>query len=121
MLELHLPYPPSVNTLWRRRGSRYYLSKRGKLFREAVRIAVLSMHCPTFTGEVAVEIDVAPPDRMRRDIDNIIKIILDSLQLAKVYHDDSQVASLSVKRVPRDPDTSGGFSIVRIRAIGRKA
>jgi crossover junction endodeoxyribonuclease RusA len=117
MIELRLPYPPSVNTLWRRRGRRYFLSKKGQLFRAAVFGALANMHYKPLEGDVAVEIEVAPPDRLRRDIDNIIKIILDSLQLAKVFHDDSQVSSLRVKRVPRGPQGSGGYSIVRIRGL----
>ncbi len=42
--------------------------------------------------------DVYPPDRRRRDLDNVLKALLDSLAHAKVYEDDSQIDVLVVDR-----------------------
>ena len=46
-----------------------------------------------------VEIEVSPPDKRRRDLDNTLKAILDALQ-PWVYQDDSQVVELVVRRLP---------------------
>mgnify|MGYP000287326186 CR=1 FL=1 len=111
MLELHLPYPPTVNSLWQKRGKRFFLSKRGQAFRAAVFAVTGGMMYQTMMGRVRVEIEVYPPDRLKRDIDNVIKIILDSLQSAKVYADDAQVWELSVKRMSQ---VAGGLAVVRV-------
>jgi crossover junction endodeoxyribonuclease RusA len=39
-----------------------------------------------------------PPDKRRRDLDNILKCLLDSLTHAGVWDDDSQVDELAVIR-----------------------
>ncbi|HFI7348994.1 TPA: RusA family crossover junction endodeoxyribonuclease [Escherichia coli] len=33
LIDLVLPYPPTVNTYWRRRGSTYFISEEGKRYR----------------------------------------------------------------------------------------
>jgi len=43
-------------------------------------------------------IEAFPPDKRRRDLDNLIKAIQDSLQYAGVYEDDSQIDYLTIKR-----------------------
>lgn len=48
------------------------------------------------TGEVSVEIDLYPPDRRRRDIDNPLKCLLDSMTHAGVYEDDSQIKDIEL-------------------------
>jgi len=45
-----------------------------------------------------MRIVVAPPDRRRRDLDNVLKSLLDSLEHAGVYTDDSQIRKLSIER-----------------------
>lgn len=39
-IEFVLPYPPTVNTYWRRRGSTYFISEEGKRYRRAVALIV---------------------------------------------------------------------------------
>ncbi|EEX7268514.1 RusA family crossover junction endodeoxyribonuclease, partial [Escherichia coli] len=40
LIDLVLPYPPTVNTYWRRRGSTYFISEEGKRYRRAVALIV---------------------------------------------------------------------------------
>ena len=42
--------------------------------------------------------DAFPPDRRRRDLDNLQKPLLDALQHAGVYEDDSQIDLLVSRR-----------------------
>jgi crossover junction endodeoxyribonuclease RusA len=42
--------------------------------------------------------DAFPPDRRRRDLDNIQKPVLDALEHAAVYEDDSQIDLLITRR-----------------------
>ena len=60
-----------------------------------------------------VEIEAFPPDKRRRDLDNIFKVLLDSLQHAEVYVDDSQIDYLCVQRMPERL----GKVLVHIREI----
>src|SRR5262249_24797381 len=53
--------------------------------------------CP-LDGPLAVHIDAYPPDRRRRDCDNLFKALLDALAHGGAYHDDSQIAWLSIER-----------------------
>lgn len=47
-----------------------------------------------------VEMAVTPPDRRRRDLDNLLKAVLDGLGYADMYGDDSQIDELLVIRRP---------------------
>lgn len=96
-----LPWPPSVNTYWRRNGNRYFVSAKGMQFRREVAFACL--HDRGFFSEdarLAVVIEAYPPDRRRRDLDNLYKSLLDSLEHAGVYKDDNQIDQLCIYRKP---------------------
>jgi crossover junction endodeoxyribonuclease RusA len=95
-LEVELPYPPSVNHYWRYARGRFYISPAGHSYREAVATALFG--CEKLSGPVALEIEVYPPDRRRRDLDNILKSVLDALEYAGAFDDDAQVASIFVER-----------------------
>jgi crossover junction endodeoxyribonuclease RusA len=65
-----------------------------------------------FGGAVlSLEMDVYPPDKRKRDIDNLIKPGIDSLMNSGLFDDDSQIARLLVVRKHIIP---GGEVIVRI-------
>ena len=49
-------------------------------------------------GRLGVSINAHPPDARRRDLDNLFKSVLDSLQHANVFLDDSQIDFLSIHR-----------------------
>lgn len=98
---LLLPFPPTTNTYWRTWKGRMILSARGRQYRTDVMAAILGNGKPnTFTGRLAVMIQFSPPDRRRRDLDNFTKGLLDALQHAGVYEDDSQIDDLHLKRGP---------------------
>lgn len=100
---IDLPWPPSANTYWRRNGSRYFISTKGMTFRKAT--AVL---CHKYRGafgassRLSISICAYPPDKRKRDLDNLFKSVLDSLQYATVFVDDSQVDELAIKRMPEN-------------------
>ena len=98
-----LPYPPSVNHYWRRVGPRTLISREGRTFRTNV-CALLARGSgngprkPPSGGRIALAMDAFPPDRRRRDLDNLQKPVLDALQHAGVYEDDSQIDLLITRR-----------------------
>lgn len=121
-LEITLPWPPSANNYWRHVGHKVLISAKGQKFRSDVctliKIIALSDRAAwkvmPFVGPIAVVIEAHPPDRIRRDIDNLFKSLLDSMQHAGVYGDDNQIADLSISRRDVAP---GGKVVVRIRRM----
>ncbi len=96
-MPLTLPYPPSVNHYWRRVGMHTLISREGRTFRQNV-CALLGRGGPPHGGRLAVALDAFPPDHRRRDLDNIQKPVLDALEHAGVYADDSQIDLLVTRR-----------------------
>jgi crossover junction endodeoxyribonuclease RusA len=105
-MPLTLPYPPSVNHYWRRVGPQTLISREGRTFRRNV-CALLGgggPRKPPTCGRIALAMDAFPPDRRRRDLDNIQKPVLDALEHAGVYADDSQIDLLVTRRREAVPD-----------------
>jgi len=109
-LELELPYPPSLNDYWRHVGAKTLISREGRKYRERIAGAVRGL--PRLNGRLTLIMDVYPPDRRRRDLDNLFKSLLDSLQKANVYQDDNQIKHIEADmREPMEPD---GMVYVRL-------
>lgn len=61
-----------------------------------------------------LSIDAYPPDRRRRDLDNILKPLLDVLEEYGVFPNDEQVDILTIRRRgPKKP----GYVTVRLSEI----
>jgi crossover junction endodeoxyribonuclease RusA len=112
--EFELPFPPSLNHLWRRVGSRTLISREGRRFRKDVMAIVAAMDIRPLCGKLAVQIEVFPPDGRRRDLDNCLKSLLDALEKAGAYHDDSQITDLRATKHKPEP---GGRVVVTIRPV----
>lgn len=94
-VRLTLPYPPSWNHYLGQQGNKRFVTKQGKLYHQAVWAIVSQEGRPRFEDKtVAVCLEVHPPDNRRRDLDNALKVLLDSLKISGVYNDDSQIIGL---------------------------
>lgn len=88
-----LAYPPSANRLWRSvrgrviRSAEYdtWLATAAWAVKEAVRKTYDRKGIP---GPYGLYVQVCPPDRRRRDIDNLLKPISDSLVHGGAVVDD---------------------------------
>ncbi len=114
MIVLELPYPPSVNHYWRRVGHRTLISKKGRLFRKRVLKMLSVHHREPLAGRLHVRVLVYPPDRRRRDLDNITKALLDALEHGGVYENDSQIDRLTIER---GEVFKGGKAVVEITEV----
>ena len=121
-LELTLPYPPSVNHYWQRnRNGGMRISDEGQNFRDVVILLCRTNEVKQWKmllvrGGLSISIDVYPPDARRRDLDNILKSLLDALQHAGCYDDDSLLARIEIARMGQ---FQGGKVVVRLSEIGK--
>jgi crossover junction endodeoxyribonuclease RusA len=97
-VELELPFPPSINHFYSYYQGRPVLSKDARSYRHQVRRIAAAKSIKPLMGPLAIRIDISPPDERRRDCDNVQKAVLDALQHAGAFWDDSQVVwLLSIK------------------------
>jgi crossover junction endodeoxyribonuclease RusA len=98
---IELPWPPSVNHYWRHTKNGHYISAEGINYRETVFYSCVK-HRGTLPDDarLSVRIEAFPPDKRKRDLDNVLKALLDALQKAGVYKDDSQIDFLAINRNP---------------------
>ena len=115
-LEFDLPWPPSVNNYYRHVGPRVLISRAGRKYRTMCvsRLGGLEK----LSGAVSLSLECYPPDRRRRDLDNLLKCLQDSITAAGVLDDDSQIRRLQMEML--EP-IEGGLVHVRLEAIpGRR-
>lgn len=97
MISITLPYPPSANRYWRNYSGRTVVSAEAKAYKEQVAlIANLSDLGSPLEGDVEITIHVYRPAK-RRDLDNNLKVTIDSLQ-GILYENDSQICILHAYR-----------------------
>lgn len=111
MLEVELPFPPSVNHYWRMWRGRMVISEEGRAYQKTVATLLRAKGVKPMTGKLAVAIEVFPPDQRRRDLDNLLKAIGDSLQHGGAFPDDSQIVWLLIEKAQVVPN---GKVMVRI-------
>ena len=113
MRTYEFPWPPSVNHYWMHIRGRAFIGKKGRMYRSEVAKQILIQGRHTFTGNLKVTVKMYPPDKRRRDIDNPIKCLLDSMQHGGLYEDDNQIKKLHLEMMTE----KGGFVEVSIERI----
>lgn len=105
-----LPWPPTVNNYFTVARGRKILSSKGRQYKKDV--ALIARFKSPLQGRLDVAIHAYPPDKRKRDLDNLTKAILDALDDCGIYCDDSQIDKLSIERKEK-----GGFVLVAISEI----
>lgn len=114
MTGIVLPWPPSNNTYYRRVGAKTLISEKGRQYTRAVTQLCAVARLARREGRLQVVITACPPDRRQRDLDNMLKGLLDALTHGGAWVDDSQIDDL---RIVRGPVTTGGTVSVEIQEI----
>ena len=119
-MRLTLPWPPSANTYYRHvsrgpQAGRTLLSEAGRAYRKAVDAVVAQARArKALAVPLEVRIAAFPPDRRKRDLDNLLKSVLDCLEASGVIENDNLIESLSIYRAER---VAGGQLEVQITAL----
>lgn len=125
MINLALPFTPSTNTYWRHvpigKGVKVYISKAGKEYREkCARIIQGYMQQtgqPTIESRVFMRVDLYPPDRRSRDLDNFdSKALCDALTYGGILKDDDLIRGRLSWFHDEEP-VPGGLAVVTLQAI----
>jgi crossover junction endodeoxyribonuclease RusA len=92
------------------------ISAAGRQYRnDVITCVVFAFAKKRLAGRLHVELDLFPPDRRKRDIDNFSKAILDGLTHAEVWLDDSQIDVMTVTRCDVNKECPG--AVIRIREV----
>jgi crossover junction endodeoxyribonuclease RusA len=113
-ISIELPYPPSVNHYWGQSGKHRFIGAKGKEFRKTVIELIEREKIRTLFGRLAVHVNLYPPDRRKRDVDNCMKSLLDALEHGGLYENDSQIDEL---HIIRKEIIKGGMCIVTVLEI----
>lgn len=96
-VQVTLPYPPSVNHMYTHTARGVFMSEAGKAFKLEARCCVSHHEWRFLLGTpLAVTMHIYRP-RKAGDIDNRVKLILDSMNDV-LWVDDSQICELHVYR-----------------------
>lgn len=116
MITLTLPWPPSVNRIWRRVGNNTILSAEGRSYRKNVADICLvnKVSGRQINSRLSVILDANPPDKRKRDLDNLPKAVFDALTHAGVWEDDSQIDEMIVRR---NQSVKGGLITITIQEV----
>lgn len=111
---LSMPWPPSLNRLYRSVRGGVILSQAAKSYYERIGQMVLVERIPRYPlcGRLSVIAKFHAPDARLRDMDNLWKALLDSLVKSGVIADDHLIKTkLGTMEKPSPPD---GFVTLRI-------
>lgn len=114
MQQIELPWPPSLNHYYRHVGNKVLISKEGREYRERICWILRDRHVEKMAGKLKLKIEFYPPDARRRDLDNVLKAMLDALQHGGLYADDSQIKKLHLEMLDAIPN--GGMVVVTAAA-----
>lgn len=118
MIEINLPFPPTVNSYYSHTRNGVFISSKGKKFRGAAAAEFFNQTGGSFAPldvPICVEILLCPPDKRKRDLDNYMKALLDALTHCGLWTDDSLIDQLFIYR---GPATSGGLVTVQVNLAG---
>ena len=108
---IELPWPPTVNHYYTVARGRKSLSQEGRAYKAYACQLMMLQHTLKLEAEsYCVTILARPPDRRKRDLDNIVKPVFDSLVEYGAIFDDSKIDDFRVQRL--DPVKDGAIRIV---------
>lgn len=116
-ISFELPWPPSVNRYYRHVGPRVLISREGRRYRMMC-VSRLGGVFPKLEGKVKLTGEFYPPDARKRDLDNVLKCMIDSLVHAGLMRDDSQIKHIDVQMM--SPIPPEGAVYIKLEEIAKR-
>ena len=116
-ISFELPWPPSVNRYYRHVGPRVLISREGRRYRMMC-VSRLGGVFPKLEGKVKLTGEFFPPDARKRDLDNVLKCMIDSLVHAGLMRDDSQIKHIDVQMM--SPVPPEGAVYIKLEEISKR-
>lgn len=116
-ISFELPWPPSLNRYYRHVGPRVLISREGRRYRMMC-VSRLGGVFPRFEGKVKLTGEFYPPDARKRDLDNVLKCMIDSLVHAGLMRDDSQIKHIDVQMM--SPVPPEGAVYIKLEEISKR-
>ena len=90
MIRVGIPFPPSMNRLWRAsKGGKVYRAPEYVTWKEGACWSIAAQcRAERIKGPFKLTMLVVPPDKRHRDLDNLFKASLDALAAAGVIAND---------------------------------
>lgn len=108
-----MPWPPSLNAIWRSVGGRIILAAVSRKYKERAAAALpVGRVPPPMAGRLWVWLTFHPPAKVARqpwDIANREKLLCDVLTQQRVWVDDSQIDVLVLQR--GEPTATGHVAV----------
>lgn len=97
-ITLELPFPPSVNRLWRMGNGRMYRSPKYEAWRrQAIKDIDDQSGGMAIVGKYKITLLAVKPDKRRRDLGNLEKAVSDILVTCKLVEDDHMCQSINAR------------------------
>jgi len=100
--KIQIPFPPSVNSLWRIGRGRMFRSKKYTAFMKLCDEEIIWEKKPPIDYKIEIEVVVGRPrnkdgsvTKVRMDIDNRLKSCLDVIEHIGVYIDDCLIEKIT--------------------------
>lgn len=110
MNRLILPYPPSMNRLWRQSNGRTYKDPKAKQYQVVAKATALAVgFSKPISGPIRLMVELHPPSKKSIDLDNSMKAAIDALN-GIAWLDDSQIVEIYAAR--REPVKDGALIVM---------
>lgn len=109
MPTLTLPYPPSMNRLWRHAHGRTYKNPDAQKFQMVAQTQARTLGLTEpLTGPIRLWVSLHPPGKKSIDLDNSMKAAIDALN-GIAWLDDSQLVEILARKA--EPVEAGALIV----------
>ena len=101
-MTINIPFPYATGNHYKSfnfKSKRVFVTKKAQAYRLAVKSCLVALRfaqSDMFVNHVKVVMNIYPPDKRKRDIDNVAKVVWDALTLAGLWKDDKLIKDLHV-------------------------
>lgn len=109
-LKFQLPFPPSVNSMYRFHGKKMYMVCEARKYKWAVQYFLATIKPPKFDDSAKIELrmslqpsldkNASGPKNRPFDNDNRAKALLDAMQDYGLFKNDHQIHRLIIEKLP---------------------